>query len=125
MTTFIIRCAIAIAALLSLQYSGQFNHVDVSVSAPCAAGISAKTDSGQTSCIYRDVSKRGRVMHRDFEVYGPSGAGFFTTSAKIISRSDQTGFTWRTAGLLLIAVAVWIPSLLTLFVKSKRSETIS
>jgi hypothetical protein len=122
---FLIRCAIAVGALLSLQYSSQFDHVDVSVPATCVADVSANAESGQNSCIYRDVSKRGRVVQRDFEVYSPRGAGFYTKNAMVVSRSNQTGFTWRTLALLLVAIAAWLPSLPSPFIRRDKGSIVT
>lgn len=117
MIKFILRCAIAIAALISIRYSGLHEHVDVSVPAACIAGVTKDTVPGDNSCIYRNVSVRGHIMRRNFEVYGPTGAGFFTKDAMVVSRGDDAGFTWRSLALLLIGVVMWVQLLLSLFTK--------
>jgi len=114
---FIIRCAIAVAALMSIRYSGLQEHVDVSVPAACVTGVAKETVSGERSCVYRNVSVRGHVMQHTFEVYGPTGVGFFAKEAMVVSPGEIAGFTWRSLVLLLIAVAMWVPSLLSLFTK--------
>ncbi|MGF6782537.1 hypothetical protein [Paraburkholderia sp. GAS334] len=120
MIKFAARALIAVAAIGSFQFSGQLDHVDVSVSAACVAGISAQVEPSSNSCTYRDVTRRGRVFERDFEIFGALGGGLYSSDARVVSRSNQTGLTWRSLALLLIAVAVWIPALLPLF--GKRRE---
>ncbi len=115
MISLALRCAIAVAALMSIRYSGLSEHVDVSVPAVCVAGVANETVPGDNRCIYRNVSMRGHVMQRNFEIYGPTGAGFFAKDAVVVSQGDDAGFTWRSLGLLLIAIAMWAPSLLSIF----------
>jgi len=111
------RCAIAVAALTSIRYSGLQEHVGVSVPEACVAGVAEETVRGDNTCVYRNVSVRGQVMPRNFEVAGQTGVGFFTKDATVVSRGDEAGFTWRSLALLLIAVAMWVPSLLSLAIK--------
>ncbi|MBR8428917.1 hypothetical protein [Burkholderia cenocepacia] len=117
---FVARFAIAIFALSSIRYSGLHEHVDVSVPSSCVAGVAKETHPGAYSCVYRDVSVRGHMLQRNFEVYGPSGVGFFAKDARVVSPGDNSGFTWRSLALLLIAIAMWVPSLLPLFNKRVR-----
>jgi hypothetical protein len=118
---FVARCAIASAALVSIRYSGLHENVDVSVPSACVDGVANETVQGSHNCVYRNVAVRGHVLQRSFEVYGPSGTGFFTKDAMVVSRSDDAGFTWRSLMLLLIAVAMWIPSLFSLFTRQSDS----
>ncbi|MBN3761220.1 hypothetical protein [Burkholderia sp. Ac-20365] len=112
---FLARCAVAVVALTSIRYSVLQEHVDVRVRSACAAGVSSSVVAGGDSCIYRDVSLRGNVLRRDFEVSGPTGIGISTDEALIQSPGNNAGFTWRSLALLLVAVAMWMPSLLQLF----------
>ncbi|NIF40132.1 hypothetical protein F3J14_04290 [Burkholderia sp. Tr-862] len=109
------RCAIAVTALLAIRYSVHHQHVDVWVPAACVAGVAKDTVPGDGTCIYRNVSVRGHVMQKNFEVFGPTGVGFFTENASVMSRGDDAGFTWRSLALLMIAAAMWVPSLFPLF----------
>jgi hypothetical protein len=121
-TSFVVRCAIAVAALTSIRYTTDFEHVDVSVPSECLAGIAAKmSPTDASTCIYHDVRLRGQLQDRDFKVIGREGASLDTDTALIVSQSDDSGFTWRSLALLLVAVAVWVPSLLSLLL-GQRSE---
>jgi hypothetical protein len=117
---FLARCVIAVAAIMSIRYSGQQVNVDVSVPAACVPGVAKEAVSGDNLCIYRDVSVRGHVLQRNFEVYGRTGAGFFTEDAMVVSPGDDAGFTWRSLALLLVAIAMWVPSLFGLFAKRDK-----
>jgi hypothetical protein len=85
--------------------------------------VSNKADTGPGSCVYHDVSLRGHVVERSFEISGSSGNGFSTKGATVVSRGDQASFTWRSLALLLVAVAMWAPSLFSLFTKRAKPAT--
>ncbi|HDR9070501.1 TPA: hypothetical protein QDA90_005883 [Burkholderia vietnamiensis] len=119
---FLARCAIAVAALASIRYSVLNQNVDVSVPAACVAGVATKVVQGENRCLYQNVTVRGHVLQRNFEVYGSTGIGFYTKDAFVASRSNDAGFTWRSLVLLLIAVAMWAPSLLSLFKSKDRLQ---
>lgn len=116
MLAFVIRVAVAISALTSIKYSSQLDHVDVAVPIACVTSVSTQFNSYPNSCFYKDVSIRGHIFSREYEVYNPRGGGFYTKDAVV--RSDakgQTGFTWRSLVLILIALTMWVPSLASLF----------
>jgi hypothetical protein len=121
--TFVVRCAIAVAALTSIRYTTTFEHVDVAVPSECTPDIApTQASSDSSTCVYHDVTLKGQLKSRDFEVVGRRGASFDSETATVVSQSDQAGFTWRSAALFLVAVAVWAPSLLSLFVGQRSAS---
>lgn len=119
MIGFLTRCAFAFVALTSIPFSLEHEHVDVRVNSACIEGVSRQVTSGDAMCIYRDVSLRGHVITRDFDVSGPTGIGFLTKDAMIESQSNDMGLTWRSVVLLLGAIAMWAPSLVSLFAERR------
>lgn len=121
MVSVALRCAIAIAALTSIRYSSLYKRVDVSVPAACAAGVANETVPSDNGCVYRNVSVRGSVVRRNFYVYGPTEVGVSTKDFMFVTVRNDAGFTWRTLFLLVVAVAMWVPSLISLFKKNYDS----
>ncbi len=112
MISFIVRAVVTLVALTSLQYSSVLEHVNVAVPGNCLPHISEKAEMVGAECVYQDVTRSGNLVTQDFSVTGSRGTGFNTQQARIVSGLDSSGFTWRTLLLVLIAVAVWVPSLL-------------
>ena len=109
MLSFIVRAAVTLVALTSLQYSSVLQHAEVAVPGACIPTVTTKTEVMGGECIYRDVERRGNLVTQDFTVVGPSGASFGTPHARLVSAMDGSGFTWRTFALVFVAMIVWVP----------------
>jgi hypothetical protein len=115
LVSLIIRCIFTFALLAAIGHTTRFEGVDVLVPGDCLTflGMETQGPADGTTCIYRGATVQGRVIQHDFEVSGPRGA-LYSQDARIVSRSNELGLTWRSVFLLLIVAAMWLPSLLTL-----------
>ena len=115
LVSLIIRCVFTVALFSAIGHTARFQDVDVLVPGDCITllGLETRGPADGTSCTFLGATVQGRVVQHDFKVSGPRGA-LYSPEARIVSRSNELGLTWRSVVLLLLVVAMWLPSLLTL-----------